>query len=37
VPVASNTGNFPKSFQITYHGKSVKTTLPAESVGTYVW
>jgi glucosylceramidase len=37
VLVASNTGNFPKTFQISYHGKSVKTTLPAESVGTYVW
>ena len=37
VLVASNTGNFPKTFQITYHGKSVKTTLPSESVGTYVW
>ncbi|MFZ0746228.1 MAG: glycoside hydrolase family 30 beta sandwich domain-containing protein [Terracidiphilus sp.] len=37
VLVASNTGNFPKTFYIAYHGKSVKTTLPSESVGTYVW
>ncbi len=37
VLVADNTGNFPKTFQILYHGRSVTTTLPSESVGTYVW
>lgn len=37
VLVASNTGNFLKKFAIVYHGKSVEASLPAESVGTYVW
>lgn len=37
VLVVSNTGNFPKTFEIEYHGKLVKTTMPSESVGTYVW
>lgn len=37
VLVAANTGNFPKSFQIEYHGMSLNTTLHSESVGTYVW
>ena len=37
VLVASNTGNFAKTFQIEYHGKSLTTTIPEESVGTYVW
>jgi len=37
VLVAANTGNFPKTFQIGYHGESITTTMPAESVGTYVW
>ena len=37
VLVVSNTGNFAKEFQIEYHCMSLKTTLPAESVGTYVW
>lgn len=37
VLVAANTGNFPKTFQIEYHGKNLTTTLPSESVGTYVW
>ena len=37
VLVASNTGNFEKTFQICYHGKSLQATLPSESVGTYVW
>src|ERR1035437_8239861 len=37
VLVVSNTGNFPKTFHIGYHGKSLTTTLPSESVGTYVW
>ncbi len=33
----SNTGNFPKAFAVKYHGKSFRTELPSESVGTYVW
>jgi glucosylceramidase len=37
VLVAANTGNFPKTFQIAYHGKSLTVTLPSESVGTYLW
>jgi glucosylceramidase len=37
VLVISNTGNFPKSFAVKYHGKVFQTALPAESVGTYVW
>ncbi len=37
VLVVSNTGNFPKSFAVKYHGKVFQTALPAESVGTYVW
>ena len=37
VLVAANTGNFPKTFQICYHGKSLTTTLHSESVATYVW
>jgi glucosylceramidase len=37
VLVAANTGNFPTAFRIVYHGKSASTTLPPESVGTYVW
>jgi glucosylceramidase len=37
VLVVANTGNFSKAFQIGYHGVTVKTTMPAESVGTYVW
>src|ERR1700728_239962 len=37
VLVVSNTGNFPKSFAVKYHGKVFETGLPAESVGTYVW
>ncbi len=37
VLVAANTGNFPTAFRIVYHGKNASTTLPAESVGTYVW
>ncbi len=35
--IAVNTGNFPKTFQIEYHGKSITTTLHSESVATYVW
>lgn len=37
VLVVANTGNFAKTFQIEYHGKGLTTTLPEESVGTYVW
>ena len=37
VLVAVNTGNFPKTFQIVYHGQSVTTTLHSESAATYVW
>jgi glucosylceramidase len=37
VLVASNTANFPKTFNVKYHGKWFTTTLPEESVGTYVW
>ncbi len=35
--VVSNTANFPKSFNVKYHGRWFTTTLPAESAGTYVW
>jgi glucosylceramidase len=37
VLVASNTANFPKAFNVKYHGVWFTTTLPEESVGTYVW
>jgi len=37
VLAVANTGNFPKDFAIEYHGKFLKTTMPSESVGTYVW
>jgi glucosylceramidase len=37
VLVVSNTGNFSKTFDVRYHGKTFTTTLPEESVGTYVW
>jgi glucosylceramidase len=37
VLVVANTGNFPKTFQIEYHGQSTATTLHSESVATYVW
>jgi glucosylceramidase len=37
VLVVSNTGNFPFAFAIRYHGRTAVTSLPAESVGTYVW
>jgi glucosylceramidase len=35
--VASNTGNFPKTFNIEYQGRAVTTTLAPGAVGTYVW
>jgi glucosylceramidase len=37
VLVVSNTANLPKPFSVRYHGKSFATSLPAESVATYVW
>ena len=37
VLVASNTANFPKTFNVKYHGQWFTTTLPAESAATYVW
>jgi glucosylceramidase len=37
VLVASNTGNFPKTFNIEYQGKIITTTLTPGAVGTYVW
>jgi len=37
VLVAVNTGNFPRTFQIEYHGKNITTTLHSESAATYVW
>ncbi len=37
VLVVSNTANFPKTFNVKYHGLWFTTMLPAESTGTYVW
>jgi glucosylceramidase len=37
VLVVSNTGNFPKTFDVRYRGRAVTASLPAESVGTYIW
>ncbi len=37
VLVAANTGNFPKTFQVEYRGRTFTTTLPEESAATYVW
>ena len=37
VLVAVNSGNFPKTFQIEYHGQRTTTTLHSESAATYVW
>ncbi|MGC2771241.1 MAG: glycoside hydrolase family 30 beta sandwich domain-containing protein [Candidatus Sulfotelmatobacter sp.] len=37
VLVVSNTANFPKSFAVKYHDTFFQTTLPSESVGTFVW
>jgi glucosylceramidase len=37
VLVLSNTRNFPTTVSVRYHGKVFTTTLPEESVGTYVW
>jgi len=37
VLVASNTGNFAKTFNVQYQGKKITTTLTPGAVGTYVW
>ncbi|MGA7339980.1 MAG: glycoside hydrolase family 30 beta sandwich domain-containing protein [Terracidiphilus sp.] len=37
VLIVANTGNFPKDFEIEYHGRFIRTAMPSESVGTYVW
>jgi glucosylceramidase len=37
VLVLANTGNFPKTVSVRYHGKAFTTTLPAESAASYVW
>lgn len=37
VLVVSNTGNFPKAFNVKYHGHWFTSTLPEESAATYVW
>ncbi len=37
VLVVSNTANFATTVNVRYHGKVFATTLPEESVGTYVW
>jgi glucosylceramidase len=37
VLVVSNTGNFDRTFDVTYHGKSFTGSLAVGSVGTYVW
>jgi glucosylceramidase len=37
VLVVSNTANFAKPFAVKYHNTFLQTTLPSESVGTFVW
>jgi glucosylceramidase len=37
VLIVSSTANFAKAFNVKYHGKWFTTTLPPESVGSYVW
>ncbi len=37
VLVIANTSNFPKTFNVRYHGKTMTITLKDGSVGTYVW
>jgi glucosylceramidase len=37
VLVAANVGNFSKTFNVSYHGKTFTATLPSESVATFVW
>ena len=37
VLIVSNTGNFPTTFNVIYHGKAMTATLPEGDVATYVW
>lgn len=37
VLIVSNTGNFPKTFNIEYEEKMITTTLTPGAVGTYIW
>jgi glucosylceramidase len=37
VLVVSNTGNFAMPFAVKYHDNFFQSTLPPESVRTYVW
>jgi glucosylceramidase len=37
VLLVSNTGNFPTTFNVSYHGKAMTATLPPGDVATYVW
>jgi len=37
VLIVANSENSSQLFQVRYHGKSFESTLPAGSVGTYVW
>jgi glucosylceramidase len=37
VLVVSNTANFERTFSVKFHGETFTSTLPEESVGTYVW
>ena len=37
VLVVSNTANFERTFSVRHHGEVFTTTLPEESVATYVW
>jgi glucosylceramidase len=37
VLIVSNTGNFPTTFNVSYHGKAMTATLPEGDAATYVW
>jgi glucosylceramidase len=37
VLLVANTGTAATDFSVRYHGKTLKTSLSAASVGTYVW
>jgi glucosylceramidase len=37
VLIVSNTGNFPTTFNVSYHGKAMTATLPESDAATYVW
>ena len=37
VLIVSNTGNFPTTFNVSYHGKAMTATLHDGDVATYVW